>query len=163
MAGSVNKVILIGNVGKDPEIRTTQTGARLCNLSLATSESWKDKTTGERRENTQWHRIVVFNDALVGVIERFVKKGSKIYLEGQLETRKWTDAEGKDNYSTEVVLRPYRGELTLLDSRQGGGEGGYGGGNYGGAASSSAPAYNAPSGGDSNNAFANDLDDEIPF
>lgn len=161
MAGSVNKVILIGNVGKDPEIRTTQTGSRLCNLSVATSESWKDKATGERRENTQWHRVVIFNDALVGVAERFLKKGSKVYLEGQLETRKWTDAEGKDNYSTEVVLRPYRGELTLLDSRQGAGEGnggGYGGGGYAGG--SSAPAYNAPSDGGS---FAEDLDDEIPF
>lgn len=155
MAGSVNKVILIGNVGKDPEIRTTQTGSRLCNLSIATSESWKDKATGERRENTQWHRVVIFNDALVGVAERFLKKGSKVYLEGQLETRKWTDNEGKDNYSTEVVLRPYRGELTLLDSRASGeNSGGYGGG-------SSAPAYNAPSGEGSS--FAADLDDEIPF
>lgn len=157
MAGSVNKVILIGNVGKDPEIRTTQTGSRLCNLSVATSESWKDKATGERRENTQWHRVVIFNDALVGIAERFLKKGSKVYLEGQLETRKWTDTEGKDNYSTEVVLRPYRGELTLLDSRQGGGEGGY----ASGGSSSSAPAYSPPSG--EHNAFAEDLDDEIPF
>lgn len=156
MAGSVNKVILIGNVGKDPEIRTTQTGSRLCNLSVATSESWKDKATGERRENTQWHRVVIFNDALVGVAERFLKKGSKVYLEGQLETRKWTDSEGKDNYSTEVVLRPYRGELTLLDSRQGGGEGGYASGG-----ASSAPSYSPPA--NEHNAFAEDLDDEIPF
>lgn len=162
MAGSVNKVILIGNVGKDPEIRTTQTGARLCNLSIATSESWKDKATGERRENTQWHRVVIFNDALVGIAERFLKKGSKVYLEGQLETRKWTDTEGKDNYSTEVVLRPYRGELTLLDSRSSGGDnaGGYGAGGYNNAGSS-APAYNAPS--PEGASFAEDLDDEIPF
>lgn len=166
MAGSVNKVILIGNVGKDPEIRTMQTGGRLANLSIATSESWKDKATGERKENTQWHRVVIFNDALVGIAERFLKKGSKVYLEGQLETRKWTDTEGKDNYSTEVVLRPYRGELTLLDSRQGGdnaGSGGYGGGGYGGASNdqSSAPAYAAPAAGGAS--FADDLDDEIPF
>lgn len=158
MAGSVNKVILIGNVGKDPEIRTTQTGSRLCNLSVATSESWKDKATGERRENTQWHRVVIFNEALVGIAERFLKKGSKVYLEGQLETRKWTDTEGKDNYSTEVVLRPYRGELTLLDARSGGAEGGVGGGGYG---SGAAPAYNAPN--SEGASFAEDLDDEIPF
>lgn len=163
MAGSVNKVILIGNVGKDPEIRTTQTGSRLANLSVATSESWKDKATGERKENTQWHRVVIFNDALVGVAERFLKKGSKVYLEGQLETRKWTDSEGKDNYSTEVVLRPYRGELTLLDSRQSDNAGGYGGGGYGGGQndqSAQQPSYAAPATGAS---FADDLDDEIPF
>lgn len=161
MAGSVNKVILIGNIGKDPEVRTTQTGSRLCNLSVATSESWKDKATGERRENTQWHRVVIFNDALVGIAERFLRKGSKVYLEGQLETRKWTDAEGKDNYSTEVVLRPYRGELTLLDSRNSGGDNA-GGGQYG--ASSSAPAYSAPSAPNNvGGSFAEDLDDEIPF
>jgi single-strand DNA-binding protein len=161
MAGSVNKVILIGNVGKDPEIRTTQSGSRLCNLSIATSESWKDKATGERKENTQWHRVVIFNDALVGIAERFLKKGSKVYLEGQLETRKWTDTEGKDNYSTEVVLRPYRGELTLLDARQGGSEGGYGGGGYAGNSNEQQPSYNAPSSGGAS--FADDLDDEIPF
>lgn len=161
MAGSVNKVILIGNVGKDPEVRTTQTGSRLCNLSIATSESWKDKATGERRENTQWHRVVIFNDALVGIAERFLRKGSKVYLEGQLETRKWTDAEGKDNYSTEVVLRPYRGELTLLDSRGSAGDNA-GGNQYGGGSSaSSAPAYNAQN--NDAGSFAEDLDDEIPF
>lgn len=162
MAGSVNKVILIGNVGKDPEIRTMQSGGRLANLSIATSESWKDKATGERKENTQWHRVVIFNDALVGIAERFLKKGSKVYLEGQLETRKWTDSEGKDNYSTEVVLRPYRGELTLLDGRpsEGGNSGGYGGGGYGGG-NEQAPAYNAPAAGGAS--FADDLDDEIPF
>jgi len=163
MAGSVNKVILIGNVGKDPEIRTMQSGGRLANLSVATSESWKDKATGERKENTQWHRVVIFNDALVGVAERFLKKGSKVYLEGQLETRKWTDSEGKDNYSTEVVLRPYRGELTLLDGRPAGeGSGGYGGGGYGGASNDQqGGGYSAPAAGGAS--FADDLDDEIPF
>jgi single-strand DNA-binding protein len=159
MAGSVNKVILIGNVGKDPEVRTSQSGSRFCNLTLATSESWKDKTTGERKENTQWHRIVIFNDALVGVAERFVRKGTKLYLEGQLETRKWTNDEGKDQYSTEVVLRPYRGELTLLDSkRDGESGGGYSNNN------DSKPAYAAAATGTSGGSFAAaDLDDDIPF
>lgn len=157
MAGSVNKVILIGNVGRDPEIRTTQSGTRLCNLSVATSESWKDKNTGERKENTQWHRVVIFNDALVGVVERFVKKGSKVFLEGQLETRKWTGEDGKDNYSTEVVLRPYRGELTLLDARRDNDN------NSGGGYSAGAqPSYNAPSTGGGAD-YAADLDDDIPF
>ncbi len=152
MAGSVNKVILIGNVGNDPEIKTTQSGSRLVNLSLATSESWKDKTTGERRENTQWHRVVIFNDALVGIVERFVKKGSKLFIEGQLETRKWTDQNGVDKYSTEVVLRPYRGELTLLDSRNSNNN------DYG--ASSQSAAATGTTGGSS---YAADLDDDIPF
>jgi single-strand DNA-binding protein len=116
---SVNKVIIVGNVGKDPEIRSLPSGGRIANFSVATSESWKDKATGERKENTQWHRVVIFNDALVGVVECFVKKGSKLYLEGQLETRKWAGEDGKDNYSTEVVLRPYRGEIVLLDSKGG--------------------------------------------
>lgn len=116
---SVNKVIIVGNLGKDPEIRSLPSGGRIANLSVATSESWKDKTTGDRKENTQWHRVVIFNDALVGVVERFVKKGSKLYLEGQLETRKWAGEDGKDNYSTEVVLRPYRGDIVLLDSKGG--------------------------------------------
>lgn len=157
MAGSVNKVILLGNIGRDPEIRTTQNGGRIANLSLATSESWKDKATGERKENTQWHRVVIFNDALVGIIERFVKKGSKVYIEGQLETRKWQDKEGKDQYSTEVVLRQYGGTLTLLDSRQDNNQGGgYVSDQSGGG--SSAPAYNTPSGN-----YAADLDDDIPF
>ncbi len=158
MAGSVNKVILIGNVGNDPEIKTTQSGSRLVNLSLATSESWKDKATGERKENTQWHRVVIFNDALVGVVERFVKKGSKLYIEGQLETRKWTDQSGAEKYSTEVVLRPYRGELTLLDSR---GSSGAGNNNdYGDRGQSSAPQA-AMAGGGANYGAA--LDDDIPF
>lgn len=156
MAGSVNKVTLIGNVGRDPEIRNLQNGTRLANLSIATSDRWKDKATGEQREKTEWHRVVIFNDQLVGVIERFVKKGSKLYLEGQLETRKWTDDAGKDNYSTEVVLRPYRGEITLLDSR--GAEGGAPSAGYDGAPAAM-PNYGAPTGG----SMAHDLDDEIPF
>lgn len=160
MAGSVNKVILIGNVGKDPEIRTSQSGSRFCNLTLATSESWKDKTTGERKENTQWHRVVIFNDALVGVAERFVRKGTKLYLEGQLETRKWTNDEGKDQYSTEVVLRPYRGELTLLDSKRDGESGG----GYSNNNNDSKPAYAAAATGTTGGSFAaSDLDDDIPF
>src|SRR5690606_19794161 len=132
MAGSVNKVILIGNLGRDPEIRTMQSGGRVCNLALATSESWRDKQSGERREKTEWHRVVLFNDNLVGVAERFLKKGSKIYVEGQLETRKWQDQSGQERYTTEVVLRPYRGEPTMLDGRGGDSEGGgYGGGQGG--------------------------------
>ena len=162
MAG-VNKVILVGNLGKDPEIRSMQNGGRVASFSLATSETWKDRNTGERKERTEWHRIAVFNENLVGVIERFVKKGSKIYVEGQLETRKWTDQSGQDRYTTEVVLRPYRGELTLLDSPSGSGGGGYdrgpdegyGGGGYGGGRSGG--------GGGGGRGPAEDLDDEIPF
>ncbi len=121
MAGSVNKVILVGNLGRDPEIRSTQDGTRVANLSLATSESWRDKSSGERRERTEWHRVVVFNDRLVDVCERFLKKGSKIYIEGALQTRKWTDQSGAEKYTTEVVLQKFRGELTMLDGRSGGG------------------------------------------
>jgi single-strand DNA-binding protein len=122
MAGSVNKVILVGNVGKDPEVRSFQNGGRVASFSIATSERWKDKATGEPREKTEWHRISVLNDNLISVVERFVTKGTKLYIEGQLETRKWTDqATGTEKYSTEVVLRPYRGELTLLDSKGAGG------------------------------------------
>jgi single-strand DNA-binding protein len=162
MAG-VNKVILVGNLGKDPEIRSMQNGGRVASFSLATSETWKDRVTGERKERTEWHRIAVFNENLVSVIERFVKKGSKIYIEGQLETRKWTDQSGQERYTTEVVLRPYRGELTLLDSPAGGSSSGYDrgpdegyGGGYGGG----------PGGGRSGGGGrgpSEDLDDEIPF
>ena len=157
MAGSVNKVILVGNLGRDPEIRSTQDGMRIANLSLATSESWRDKNTGERREKTEWHRIAVFNDRLVDVIEKYLRKGSKIYVEGQLQTRKWTDNQGMERYTTEVVLQRYRGELTMLDGRGDGGGGGFGepsgGGNFGG-----------PSGGGGGPApGGSDLDDEIPF
>ncbi len=118
MAGSVNKVILVGNLGRDPEIRSTQSGIRVANLSLATSESWKDKNSGERQEKTEWHRVVIFNERLVEVAEKYLRKGSKIYIEGQLQTRKWQDQSGQDKYSTEVVLNRFRGELTMLDSRR---------------------------------------------
>src|ERR1700733_3455044 len=116
MAGSVNKVILVGNLGRDPEIRSFQNGGRVASFSIATSENWKDKSTGEKKERTEWHRISVLNDKLVEVVERYIKKGSKLYIEGQLETRKWTDKDGHEKYSTEVVLRPFRGELTMRDS-----------------------------------------------
>ncbi|MFQ5775201.1 MAG: single-stranded DNA-binding protein [Kiloniellaceae bacterium] len=153
MAGSVNKVILIGNLGRDPEIRTTQDGLRVGNLSLATSESWRDKNTGERRERTEWHRVVIFNERLVDVVEKYLRKGSKIYVEGQLQTRKWTDQSGADRYTTEVVLQRFRGELTMLDTRgAGAAPGDYG---AGAPAEDQEPAAAAPAGGD--------LDDEIPF
>ncbi|MGB8840235.1 MAG: single-stranded DNA-binding protein [Aliidongia sp.] len=170
MAGSVNKVILIGNLGKDPEIRTTGDGTKVASFTLATSENWKDRNTGERKERTEWHRVVIFNDRLVDVVERFVKKGSKIYLEGALQTRKWTDNSGQERYTTEVVLQKFRGELTMLDGRQGGGErdqddgsyGGGGGGGYGGGgrAPSSSGGGRPSSGGPGP---MTDLDDEIPF
>jgi len=150
MSGSINKVILVGNVGKDPEIRHSADGSKIANLSLATSEIWKDKTTGERKDRTEWHRVVVFNDRLSDVIEKYVKKGSKLYLEGQLQTRKWTDNSGQDRYSTEVVLSRYKGELTLLDARNSHNEGAS-------IEASSADATKSPE-----NAFA-DLDDDIPF
>lgn len=157
VAGSVNKVILVGNLGKDPEIRTMQSGDKVANFSIATSESWKDKSSGERQERTEWHRIVVFNQGLVSVIERYLKKGAKVYIEGQLETRKWTDQQsGQDKYTTEVVLRPYRGELTMLDSR---------GGGAGGFADNSGPSY-ASGPAPANTATApriDELEDEIPF
>ena len=127
MAGSVNKVILIGNVGKDPEVRTFNNGGKVCNFSIATSESWKDKQTGERKEKTDWHNVAVFNEGLIGIIERYVKKGSKVYIEGALKTRKWQDRDGNDRYTTEVVLQGFNGNLTLLDSRNSGGGGGGGG------------------------------------
>ena len=153
MAGSVNKVILVGNLGKDPEVRSFQNGGRVANLTIATSESWKDKASGERKEKTEWHRVVVLNENLVSVAERFLKKGAKVYVEGQLETRKWTDNSGAEKYSTEVVLRPYRGELTMLDGKR---DGGSSGGDF-------AP-YEAPSSlGGGSSGKTTDLDDEIPF
>ena len=164
MAGSVNKVILVGNLGRDPEIRSTQDGTRVANLSLATSESWRDKNSGERRERTEWHRVVVFNDRLVDVCERFLKKGSKIYIEGALQTRKWTDQSGQEKYTTEVVLQKFRGELTMLDGRGGGGAGesddAGGGFSDSGSSGSSGPGRmgRAPAG-----AGGGDLDDDIPF
>jgi single-strand DNA-binding protein len=119
MSGSLNKVSLIGNVGKDPEVRTFQNGGRVANLTIATSESWKDKASGERKERTEWHRVVIYNDGLIGVVEKYVKKGAKVYLEGHLETRKYIDGEGIERYTTEVVLRPFAGELKMLDGRKG--------------------------------------------
>lgn len=168
MAGSVNKVILVGNLGRDPEVRSLNDGSPVVNLSLATSESWRDKATGERREKTEWHRIVIFNENLAKVAQNYLKKGSKIYIEGQLQTRKWQDQSGQDKYSTEVVLQRYRGELTMLDSKGSGdgAGGGYaeGGNNYsqlppeGGASGAGAGA-----GGGAAAGGAGDLDDEIPF
>jgi single-strand DNA-binding protein len=118
MAGSVNKAIIVGNVGKDPEVRTMQSGDKIVNLSVATSESWKDKASGERKERTEWHRVVIFNQGIAGIAEKYVRKGTKVYIEGQIETRKWTDGNGVEKYSTEIVLRPFRGELTLLSSQE---------------------------------------------
>ena len=166
MAGSVNKVILVGNLGRDPEIRNTQDGAKIVQLSIATSERWKDRNTGEPRERTEWHRVVIFNENLGRVAEQYLRKGSKIYIEGQLETRKWQDQSGQDRYSTEVVLRPYTSTLTMLDGRgdNAGGGGGYGGGSGGGGYDQgydSGPAPADPYGGESRP--SNDMDDEIPF
>ena len=160
MAGSVNKVILVGNLGQDPEVRSFPSGGKVCNLSVATSETWKDRQTGERRERTEWHRVAIYSEPLVNIAERFLRKGSKVYLEGQLETRKWQDQSGQDRYTTEVVLRPYRGELTLLDSR---GEGG-GGGDFGGGRGNDRGGFGGgPSGGPSGGGRGMDLVDEIPF
>ncbi|MEM9900085.1 MAG: single-stranded DNA-binding protein [Pseudomonadota bacterium] len=168
MAGSVNKVILVGNLGRDPEVRTFQNGGKVCNLRIATSENWKDRNTGERREKTEWHSVAIFSEPLARIAEQYLRKGSKVYLEGQLETRKWQDQSGQDRYSTEVVLRPYKSELTLLDSRGegGGGGGGYGGGGggyvedrssggYGGGSGQGGYGGGTPAGGD--------IEDEIPF
>jgi len=184
MAGSVNKVILVGNLGRDPEVRFTNDNSKIVNLSIATSESWKDRQSGERRDRTEWHRVVIFNERLADVAERYLRKGSTVYLEGALQTRKWTDNNGVEKYTTEVVLQRYRGELTMLGGRNGGEEssgGGYGGGSgsgfgdssgggYGGGASSgggsTGPEWS--SGGGSGSGFGGgapggDLDDEIPF
>jgi single-strand DNA-binding protein len=175
MAGSVNKVILVGNLGRDPEIRSMQSGEEIAQLSLATSETWKDKASGERKERTEWHRVVIFNENLVKVAKQFLKKGSKVYIEGSLQTRKWTDKDGAEKYTTEVVLQRFRGELTMLDGREGGGGGGgsYGGGgdDYGssGGAGGSSGGYSggggrSSSGGGGGSApRRDDMDDEIPF
>ena len=168
MAGSVNKVILVGNLGADPEIRRTQDGRPIANLSVATSESWRDKNSGERREKTEWHRVVIFNEGLCKIAENYLKKGSKVYLEGQLQTRKWQDQSGQDKYSTEVVLQGFNGNLTMLDGRNEGGGGGGRGGDYG---SGGGDFGGGPSGGDrggSSGGFggggsSRDLDDDIPF
>lgn len=172
MAGSVNKVILIGNLGRDPEVRSFQNGGKVCNLRIATSETWKDRNTGERREKTEWHSVAIFQEGLVRIAEQYLKKGSKVYIEGQLQTRKWQDQSGQDKYSTEVVLQGFGGTLTMLDGRDGGGSGG--GGNYGGGGYDSGPSdqggygggYDSgPSGGgnDGGRGSSRDLDDEIPF
>lgn len=164
MAGSVNKVILVGNLGRDPEVRSFQNGGKVCNLRIATSENWRDKQTGERKERTEWHSVSILNEPLAKIAEQYLRKGSKVYIEGQLETRKWTDQNGVEKYTTEVVLRPYRGELTLLDGRGEGG-GGQGGGSYGG--SDRDIGYGGPSGGGNRDSgFSggrSDIDDEIPF
>ncbi len=162
MAGSVNKVILVGNLGKDPEIRQTQDGKEIAHLTLATSETWKDRNTGERKEKTEWHRVVIFNEGLTNVAKNYLRKGAKVYIEGQLQTRKWVDQSGQEKYTTEIVLQNYNGQLAMLDSRQGGGQsGGYeqAGGGYGGA---SEPAGAGRDYGSAPNR-APDLDDEIPF
>ena len=156
MAGSVNKVILVGNLGRDPEARQLQDGNPVVNLSLATSESWKDKNTGERREKTEWHRVVIFNERLADVAQKYLRKGSKIYIEGQLQTRKWTDQSGVEKYSTEVVLQRFRGELQMLDRA---GEGGSGGGGY----NQDSPSSDASGGGDGGAPSGGSLDDDIPF
>lgn len=182
MAGSVNKVILVGNVGKDPEIRRTQDGRPIANLRIATSESWRDKNTGERREKTEWHSVVVFNENLCKVIEQYVKKGAKLYIEGQLQTRKWQDQQGQDRYSTEVVLQGFNGQLTMLDARSGGmggmqepgqadygsdfgSGGGMGGGSDfgGGGGGSRRPASTGGSKPAGKGGFDKKIDDEIPF
>lgn len=163
MAGSVNKVILVGNLGKDPEIRRTQDGRPIANLSIATSETWRDKGTGERKEKTEWHRVVIFNEGLCKVAEQYLKKGAKVYIEGQLQTRKWTDQSGVEKYSTEVVLQGFNSNLTMLDGRSGGG-GSFsddGGSDFGSAGPvSSAPRRAVAAGGGGR---SNDMDDDIPF
>ena len=165
MAGSVNKVILIGNLGADPDVRTMQSGDKVVNLSVATSESWKDKATGERREKTEWHRVVVFNKGLINVCENYLKKGSKIYVEGQVETRSW-EQDGQKKYTTEIVLRPFRSEITMLDSRNSGGGagGGYGGGQSFNDGGNSNYGSGAPAQQQQQQAAPVDaMDDEIPF
>ena len=163
MAGSINKVILVGNLGRDPEVRFSQDGNKIVNMSLATSESWTDRNSGERREKTEWHRVVIFNDRLAEVAEKYLNKGSKVYLEGQLQTRKWAGNDGVEKYSTEVVLNRFRGELTMLDSRSGGG-GDYGsGGESEYAAPDASGTADGGSGGGPGSSMVDDLDDEIPF
>ncbi len=161
MAGSVNKVILVGNLGRDPEVRHTQAGDPIVHLNLATSESWRDRVSGERRERTEWHRVVIFNENLGKIAEQYLRKGSKVYVEGQLQTRKWTDQQGQDKSTTEVVLSRFRGELTMLDSRAGGGESGRSGGE--GPSGGTGGATSDGSGGGPPAGGGDDFDDEIPF
>jgi single-strand DNA-binding protein len=164
MAGSVNKVILVGNLGKDPEVRRLGSGEPVVNLSVATSESWKDKSTGERKEKTEWHRVVIFNENIARIAEQYLKKGSKVYVEGQLQTRKWTDQSGQEKYSTEVVIQRFRGDLTLLDGRSGGG-GEYEEGQVsrGGEFGRSSPMERRPATAGAGAGRRDDLDDDIPF
>ena len=162
MAGSVNKVILIGNLGADPEIRSLGSGDRVANLRVATSETWRDKSSGERKEKTEWHRVVVFNENIVKVCENYLKKGAKIYVEGSLQNRKWTDQSGVEKFSTEVVLQKFRGELTMLDGRGEGAEQGQGGG-YGGGGNFSSGSGPRQQSSAPREEFSHDLDDEIPF
>lgn len=163
MAGSVNKVILVGNLGRDPEVRFTQENKKIVNMSIATSESWKDRNTGERREKTEWHRVVIFNEGLANIGEKYLRKGSKVYIEGQLQTRKWQDQSGQDKYSTEVVLQGFNCAMTMLDGPGGGSGGGSGGGgDYGGGDSGGGDRFDGGSGG-TGPAPGSDLDDEIPF
>jgi len=176
MAGSVNKVILIGNLGRDPEVRSFQNGGKVCNLRIATSETWKDRNTGERREKTEWHSVAIFQEGLVRVAEQYLRKGSKVYIEGQLQTRKWQDQSGQDRYSTEVVLQGFGGTLVMLDGRsEGGGGGGYGGGGQGGGYGGGGGGYpddrdgggfgggSGSGGGGGGGGGRSDMDDEIPF
>ena len=163
MAGSVNKVILVGNLGKDPEIRRTQDGRPIANLSVATSETWRDKATGERKEKTEWHRVVIFNEGLCKVAEQYLKKGAKVYIEGALQTRKWTDQSGVEKYSTEVVLQGFNSTLTMLDGRASGGGGSFGSDDSGGDFGSGGPASSAPRRAVAAGARNSDMDDDIPF
>lgn len=170
MAGSVNKVIIIGNLGADPEVRTFQNGGKVCNLRIATSETWKDKNTGERRERTEWHSVAVFQEGLVRIAEQYLRKGSKVYIEGKLQTRKWQDQSGQDRYSTEIVLQGFDGTLTMLDGRsEGGGGGARGGGQQGGGYDNNSQQDDRYGGGGSGGGggqsapSSRDMDDEIPF
>ncbi|MEM7438033.1 MAG: single-stranded DNA-binding protein [Pseudomonadota bacterium] len=164
MAGSLNKVMIIGNLGRDPEVRTFQNGGKVCNLRIATSERWRDKNTGENREKTEWHSVAIFSEGLVRVCEQYLRKGSKVYVEGQLQTRKWQDQSGNDRYSTEVVLQGFNGTLTMLDGRDGGGGGNSGGGyDQGGGYGSGGSSGGGYDSGGSMGGGNSDLDDEIPF
>ncbi len=163
MAGSVNKVILVGNLGKDPEVRRTQDGSAIVHLSIATSESWRDKNSGERKEKTEWHRVVIFNENLAKVAEQYLKKGAKVYIEGQIQTRKWQDQSGQEKWTTEVVVPKFRGELTMLDGRSGGAGGGGRGGDFGGPPDDMGGGGATGRGGGAGGGGASDLDDEIPF
>jgi single-strand DNA-binding protein len=171
MAGSVNKVILVGNLGKDPEVRRMQNGNPVVNLTVATSDTWRDKGTGERKEKTEWHRVVIFSEGLAKVAEQYLKKGAKVYIEGALQTRKWTDPQGVEKYTTEIVLQGFNSTLTMLDGKGGGGAGAGGGDSYGGdmggdfgsSSPSSAPARRAPAAVSSGGGRSSDMDDDIPF